>query len=74
MNLQSSGIALLFLLCVAMFEVNETVSMQEEEEETEVEFRTGSPQREPQDKRFLIEPEGHLIIEEQTRKEKQRSE
>ena len=47
--------------------------MQEEEEETEVEFRTGSPQRGPQDKRFLIEPEGHLLIQEQEGMEKQRS-
>ncbi|XP_055326916.1 uncharacterized protein LOC129580481 [Sitodiplosis mosellana] len=58
--MQVSCIVLLFLLSVAMFGVKETVSI--EEEETEVEFRTGSPQRAPQDKRFIIEPEGHLLM------------
>lgn len=43
-----------------MFAVKETVSI--EEEETEVEFRTGTPQREPVDKRFLREPDGHLLL------------
>lgn len=46
-----------------MFGVKETVSV--EEEETEVEFITGTPQREQQDKRFLNEPDGHLILSEQ---------
>lgn len=53
-----------------MFGVKETVSTQEEEEDAEVEFRTGSPQREQPDKRFLIEPDGHLLIQQQEGKQK----
>lgn len=48
-----------------MFGVKQTVSIEDvTETETEVEFRTGTPQREPHDKRFLREPEGHLLLAE----------
>lgn len=63
LHLQPFCIVWIFLLFVTIFGVKETVSV--EEEETEVEFITGTPQREPQDKRFLNEPDGHLILSEQ---------